>query len=245
MSANPAACVFRPSSVPSVWDVDHGIGYPVDLTMATIESPWACAHVGVSPDGARIACTVQETYADASNVAPEYRYGDPYNVPVDSDRDGTADGIVRQYPTFEFALDPGRNTYVSTTGREMFTHLGPAGLEALDARFDQVACGSATHSTWLHKFTEYCGDSEHIVTTVFCHGPTELGDGAEDLPTKVVHSAVYLIDIRDRAHPRYTALTGAIESTLAAAGDAAPRMSVAGTCGHLGLGSARTEAPLP
>lgn len=207
-------CVFFPSSVPAVWNIDAGVGLAVSLDMTEIESPWACAHVAVSPDGERLLCTVQETYADPANVAPSDVYGDPYTTPIDSDGDGAEDARVKQYVTFEMTLDEASSRYVSSTGREMFRHLGPAALHAIEPRFEPGACASPTHAAWLHKYTEYCGDSQHVVTTVFCVGPTALGDGSPELPNRVVHSAVYLVDLTDREAPRYTNVTTPIESWL-------------------------------
>ncbi len=232
-TTNRADCVYFPSSVPSVWDIDRGVGYPVKLDMQTIETPWACAHVAMSPDGERLVCTPQETYGDQGKVPSPYVYGYPYSVDVDTDHNGTADHSVKQYVALEFGLDSTQKSYVSTTGREMFTHLRPGALEKLDSRFSQAACGSPTHSIWMHKFTEYCGDSNHIITGVSCAGPTVLGDAYEDLPNKIVYSAVYLIDISDRANPKYTNLTNSIEKRLGELGTPASLMSQFATCGHL------------
>jgi hypothetical protein len=231
VSTNQAQCVYHPSSVPSVWNVDQGIGYPVSLKMTVIEDPWACAHVAASPDGTRVLCTVQETYADPEHMSAELVYGDPYTTLVDANGDAVPETRVKQYVTFEFHFDAGQNAYVSTTGREMFTHHGPAQLEGLDARFKQTACASPTKAIYLHKYTEYCADSNHIVTTVWCQGQTSLGDQEDDYPSQVVHSAVVLIDLTDRSYPKYVNLTAAIESWQGGQSPSlANFMGASGTC---------------
>jgi hypothetical protein len=164
-------------------------------------------------------------------MADRYQY--PHTVEIDTDGDGRADRAVKQYVTMEFSPDAAGTTWVSTTGREMFSHLRPAALQALDGRFDQKACSSSRLGSWVHKYTEYCGDAKHAVSTVFCNGATVLGDASEQLPSKVVHSAVFLIDVTEPANPRYTNLTAAVEAHLASQGRPEALMGAFGTCGHL------------
>ena len=106
-----------------------------------------------------------------------------------------------------------------------------AELEAIEPRFDQGSCSSLTHAIYLHKYTEYCGDAQHIVTAVSCRGPTTLGDDDMDTPNRAVHSAVFLIDVTERDAPVYTNLTRAIQDRFADAGTPLGLlMSSAATC---------------
>ncbi len=105
---------------------------------------------------------------------------------------------------FDPAAEPGGTT---VKVKPLFTHKAPEDLWPLAPGQECIKM--------LHKYAEFCGDDDHVVTTVSCECDTEscVGQGSATA-SKVMYSRIYLIDITAPESPVYTDLTGAIERAV-------------------------------